>query len=277
MTGTLYVCATPIGHLEDCSQRLLNTLTTVDFIAAEDTRVIKKLLSRFDIRTQVIRLDEHTERSKADQILDQLKKEKNIALVSDAGTPCISDPGSYLISYLMDNGMSVVPIPGPSSITTFLSVSGLPANRFYFGGFFPRKKNEATDLCHALSTIQSPLIFFESGKRLVKSLSLILDVISPAQFTVGKELTKKHESVYRGPAQEILSQLSAANPLKGEWLFTYENPASNAATDNEAALNNFIDYARKLNLDQRQTVEIGAKWAGLNKNLLKKTLINNKK
>ena len=222
-TGTLYVCATPIGNLSDCSTRLISTLKSVDCIAAEDTRVTQQLLRHFEFKTPLISLQKFNEASRVDQIAGLLSEGKDVALVSDAGTPALSDPGALLVGGLIARGFRISPIPGPSSITTLLSVAGLPADLFYFGGFFPRKEAEATTLLASLQRLQVPLCFLESPKRIVKTLGWLTELYPTAKIVLGKELTKTYEWFHHGTPASALEALDTTL-VKGEWCFVTSLP-----------------------------------------------------
>ena len=172
MSGTLYCCATPIGNLSDASPRLIETLNSVALIAAEDTRVTQKLCHHFNIQSPLLRLDKFTEQQRVDTLLTKAKNGESIALVSDAGTPAISDPGARIVAAFLDHELTVVPIVGPSSISAILSVSGFSADKFSFVGYLPRKHDALLRLLQTLPA-QQPIVFLESPKRLVTSLKTL--------------------------------------------------------------------------------------------------------
>ena len=216
--GCLYVCATPIGNLSDCSPRLLDTLKQADYIAAEDTRITRRLLSHFDIKTPLFSLHQHNEAARITLIKSYLQDGKQVALVSDAGTPNISDPGALLIQSLAQEGYKITPIAGPSSITTLLSISGVMANQFFFAGFFPRKDSEAQAALDTWIPMKAPIFFFETALRLIKTLEWLHSTNLVETMVLGKELTKQYEKVYRGSVEEIKTALQI-DSLKGEWCF----------------------------------------------------------
>lgn len=211
--NALFIVATPIGNLGDCSQRMLETLKSVDLIACEDTRVTGKLLSHFGIKTRTISFHQHSNQSKMQELIDILKSGSSVALVTDAGTPGISDPGGKLVETAIKEGINVIPIPGPSAIITALSASGFPTDRFCFLGFPPNKKGRLTYFKN-LSDVEDTVAFYESTHRIEKTLE---QVPQDRKMIVGRELTKMHEHIYRGTAQEILSQL-AKTSTKGEFV-----------------------------------------------------------
>ncbi|MFA5105143.1 MAG: 16S rRNA (cytidine(1402)-2'-O)-methyltransferase [Candidatus Margulisiibacteriota bacterium] len=204
--GTLYVCATPIGNLSDASQRLIDTLKGADLIAAEDTRQTKKLLERFDIATRTTSYHEHNIRHKTIQIISELLNGKNVALVSDAGMPGISDPGEELIREAISKGIKVIPIPGPSAVITALAVSGLPTSRFVFEGFLPREGKLRRRILRKLVDEERTLVFYESPHRLLKSLNDILSILGNRKICVAREITKIHEEFFRGTVEETLDR-----------------------------------------------------------------------
>ncbi len=216
MPGTLYIVATPIGNLKDITLRAIETLHKVDLVLAEDTRVTKKLFSRFNINTAMISYHQHSAVSKKDRILKELIDNRNIALVTDAGTPGVSDPGNELIGYLLDKEekIKVVPIPGPAAITTAISVSGLKMSKFLFIGFLPKKKKNK--LFDWIRTGKISFAFYESPKRIIKSLETIIEFFGDeTRVFIGRELTKMHESTYRGKIVNVIAKLKKEN-IKGE-------------------------------------------------------------
>ena len=223
MLGTLYIVATPIGNLEDITFRAVKTLKEVDLILAEDTRVTKKLLGHYDIKTNLVSYHQHSSDSKKLQILSKLIEGKNLALVSDAGTPGISDPGNELINYVLERSpkMQIVPVPGPSAITAALSVSGFRTDRYIFLGFLPKKKR--TKLFGWLKESKTSFAFYESPNRLVKTLEVLSEYFGPeTRVLVARELTKLHESLYRGTIKEVQDQLPEM--IKGEVVVVVEGP-----------------------------------------------------
>lgn len=204
MTGTLFVVGTPIGNLEDITLRALRVLKDVDLILAEDTRVTKKLLSRYEIKGLVERFDAAMEGKKIGKILKHLQDGFDVVLVTDAGTPSISDPGFRLVQKIREEGISVVAVPGPSAITAALSIAGVPADQFIFFGFPPHKKGRKTFFERIVET-DSTAIFFESPHRILKTLATLSDVLKNEQnVTIARELTKIHEEVMSGTAKEVL-------------------------------------------------------------------------
>lgn len=202
--GKLYVCATPIGNLSDVSQRLIDTLRDADIIAAEDTRQTKKLLERFDISTGTTSYHEHNIKQKTAQLIAELLAGRNIALVSDAGMPGISDPGEELIREAVLKGINVIPVPGPSAVITALAVSGLPTGRFVFEGFLPREGKQRRRILRKLADEERTMVFYESPHRLLKSLKDILGILGDRDLCIAREITKVHEELFRGKVSEAV-------------------------------------------------------------------------
>ena len=200
----LYLVATPIGNLEDITLRALRVLREVALIAAEDTRVTRKLMAHHGISSKLISYHQHSRRSRRQELLDQLWKGNDVALVSEAGTPVISDPGSDLVSAAIDAGFEVVPVPGPSALTAALSVSGLPAGQFIYLGFLPRRHGPRCRLLTGLVREGRKLVAFEAPHRLRISLTDILTVLGDRPITVCREMTKRHEELYRGSVRKAL-------------------------------------------------------------------------
>ena len=212
--GTLFIVSTPIGNLADITFRAVKTLKTVSFIAAEDTRRTRKLLNHFDIKTKLISYYEHNRFARIPQLLKQLESGKDVAVVTDAGTPGVSDPAYKLIRSVIQVDVKVEPIPGPSAFLTALVASGLPTDRFLFVGFLPPKKGRRKKLSD-LASYEATLIFYENPKRVVKTLSDIATFLGNRPAVVGRELTKVHEEIIRGTILELLSYFSLESP-KGE-------------------------------------------------------------
>ncbi len=225
----LYVIATPIGNLNDLSFRALEILKEVDLILCEDTRVTKKLLSRYQISEPTISYHQHSKLVKNRYILEQLKQNRDLALVSDAGTPTISDPGAKLISYLTKElpGLKIIPIPGPSALIAALSISGFSADKFVFLGFPPAKKKRKKFFEQIISS-KYTVVFYESPHRILKTLQELFVILRSPEATeesrkivVCRELTKKFETVYRGNIEEVIEQIEnppAGGKIKGEFV-----------------------------------------------------------
>jgi len=215
MSGTLYIVATPIGNLEDMTGRAIRILKKVDLIAAEDTRHTRKLLTHFDIHTPLTSFFQGNERAKADSIIRELESGKNVALVSNAGTPCISDPGYPLLVKAIESGITICPIPGPSALMAAMSAAGLPTDRFTFIGFLPDKSGKRRNVLQELRELKHTLVFYVSPWKAQATLKDMLEVLGDKSAVVCRELTKIHEEFIRGTLSQILEHLEK-NPPKGE-------------------------------------------------------------
>jgi 16S rRNA (cytidine1402-2'-O)-methyltransferase len=214
--GTLYMVATPIGHLEDITLRALRVLKEVDLIAAEDTRHSRILLSVYEIKTPLISLHEHNEKERSTLIISRIQGGMSVAYISDAGTPCISDPGYHLVNFALENKIKVVPVPGPSALIAALSVCGFPADRFLFYGFLPPKENRRRSFLESVKDEEKTLVFYESPSRITDMLKDVFAVLGDRQIVVARELTKIYEEVKRGRISDILSELHTGK-TKGEF------------------------------------------------------------
>lgn len=214
----LYVVATPIGNLEDITLRALNILKSVDFILCEDTRVTKNLLSHYNINKPLISYHQHSKLKKMEDVAAALREGKNLALVSDAGTPGISDPGGLLIQYLKEklSEVKIIPIPGPSAAIAALSVSGFSADKFLFLGFPPNKKGR-NKFFEEIKNCKRTVVFYESKYRIIKSLRELKAAVNDADIVVCRELTKMFETIYRGTVGEVLEELKKTTP-RGEYV-----------------------------------------------------------
>jgi len=223
-SGTLYVVATPIGNLEDITYRAVRILGEVDLIAAEDTRHSRKLLSHYGIGTPLISCHEHNEPQRAGELLERLRSGQNIALISDAGTPCIADPGYRLVQACRDGGVRVVPLPGPSAAVAALSVSGLPSDRFAFEGYLPPRSKARRDRLQSLSQEPRTLILHETPHRLLKALVDMVELFGgEREMLVARELTKLHEELYRGTVAQALDHFHQGG-VKGEIVLVVAPP-----------------------------------------------------
>jgi len=215
--GTLYIVPTPIGNLEDITLRCLRTLKEVDLIAAEDTRHTKRLLNHFEINTPLISYYREKEVERSEEILRRLQEGQNIALVSDAGTPCISDPGAIVVKLVQDNGLTVVPLPGPSALTTALSGSGMTSTGFLFVGFLSSKKGQRCKLLASLSASEYPIVLYESPHRIDSLLSDALETLGERKCFWARELTKTFEDLQHGTLSSLLAK-SREGRNRGEFV-----------------------------------------------------------
>ncbi len=217
MKGELYVVSTPIGNLEDITFRAVNILKKVDLIAVEDTRVSRRLLNKYDIKNNLTTFHIQNENSKIDHIMGFLLSGKKIAIISDAGTPCISDPGYLLVNKCRELGINVFSIPGPSSLTASLSISGLPSERFFFEGFLPKKKGRLSRLNY-LSNLDVSVVLFESPHRLLKTLNDIMHNMGDRYISICKEITKINETNYYNKLSSLIDEFSNQEKIKGEFV-----------------------------------------------------------
>lgn len=221
MSGRLSVCATPIGNLEDITLRVLNTLREADLIAAEDTRHTMKLLRHFEISTPMISYHQHNEKERTPQLIQMMEEGKHIALVSDAGTPAISDPGQILVAACHAAGIVVTSLPGPCAFVTALSMSGLPSRRFIFEGFLPNTKREQQSLLESLREETRTVLLYEAPHRLVKTLELMSSILGERRLAIVRELTKRYEELREDTIGNHIAYYREQEP-KGEYVLILE-------------------------------------------------------
>lgn len=261
MPGRLYIVATPIGNLEDITLRALRILKEVSLIAAEDTRHSRKLLQHYAIATPLIACHEHNEEARSHQLLARLQAGQDIALISDAGTPGISDPGFLLVRRCREAGIAVEAVPGPSAVAAALSVAGLPCARFAFEGFLPAKKKAREDLLTALRDEPRTLVFYEAPHRLKATLEAIVRILGEdRQLAVARELTKKHEELVSGTASEVLNRFS--EEVRGEIVLLIA-PADKTAVQPQDVTSALRHLAAQENLPPAELVRRVAKATGV--------------
>ncbi len=266
MAGVLYIVATPIGNLDDISLRALQTLKMVDLIAAEDTRHSRQLLARHGIDTPLISCHEHNEAARSSEILARLEDDCDVALISDAGTPLISDPGYRLVSHLLDRGIRVSPIPGANSAIAALSAAGLPTDRFHFAGFLSAKAAERARQLQALKQYRCTLLLFESSHRIESLLAQMTEIYPQQRCVVAKELTKLHENFLRGTAGELSRRFSEDNQLrKGEFVVMIDNSAAPGDDSLDADDQNLLRVLLE-ELSVKMAVKIAVRLTGKKKN-----------
>jgi 16S rRNA (cytidine1402-2'-O)-methyltransferase len=273
MSGTLFIVATPIGNLEDLSPRARQTLADVDLIAAEDTRHTGRLLSHFGVKTRLLALHDHNEAERARALIDDLESGKSVALVSDAGTPLISDPGFRLVQAAHEAGITVSPIPGPSALTAALSVAGLPTDKFCFEGFLPARKKARRDALSGLAREKRTLVFYESVHRIGECLDDMVDAFGAARAAfIGRELSKLHEQASFATLSELRERVSAGEvPQKGEFVIV--------VTGSDEAEEGSIDVAQLLaelsgKLPDKEVAKIVSNVTGEKRNALYKRLLD---
>ena len=234
MAGTLYLCATPIGNLNDMTARVLTTLEEVDLIAAEDTRNSIKLLNHFEIKTPMTSYHEYNKIEKADQLIGKLREGKNIALITDAGTPAISDPGEVLVAKCLEAGIPVTSLPGCCACITALTLSGLPTRRFCFEGFLPSDKKEKKFILEELKEETRTIILYEAPHHLKRTLQELYDTVGQRRITLCRELTKKFETVFPTTLEEAIAYYEENEP-KGEYVLVLEGKSREEILQNEQA------------------------------------------
>jgi 16S rRNA (cytidine1402-2'-O)-methyltransferase len=217
MAGTLYIVATPIGNLEDLSFRAVRVLREADRIACEDTRHTRRLLDHYGIEKPLLSYHEHNEKERTEELLRELEEGRNVALVSDAGTPLIADPGYRIVHAARERGIPVSPIPGPSAVMAALSAGGLATDAFLFAGFLPAKTGARQRALEAWQSLEATLVFYEAPHRVVESLRAIAEVVGDRRVVVARELTKIHEEFLDGTAASIADTLEARPAIKGEF------------------------------------------------------------
>jgi len=237
--GTLYIVSTPIGNLEDITLRALHILRDVQVIAAEDTRHTQKLLQHYNISTAQTSYHDHNKEEKAEILISRLKEGRDIALVSDAGTPGISDPGYYLINRAIGEGIKVMPVPGPTASIAALSISGLPTDAFVFEGFLPAKRMARQKKLRELSTERRTLILFEAPHRLASTLRDIAEVLGDRKIVLTRELTKVFEEVIRGRVSEVIAKIEGRS-LKGEMTLLLEGAQKEVAAGEVPDLHEYL-------------------------------------
>lgn len=232
MTGTLYLCATPIGNLEDITLRVLRTLKEVDLIAAEDTRNSIRLLNHFEIKTKMTSYHEYNKVDKAAYLVRKMKEGLNVALITDAGTPGISDPGEELVRQCLDADVPVTSLPGACACITALTMSGLPTRRFAFEAFLPYEKKEREEILTSLQKETRTIILYEAPHHLKKTLKECRHYLGNRPMTVCKELTKKHEKKLRGTVDEVIA-FYEENPSRGEYVLIFEGKSRQEIKEEE--------------------------------------------
>jgi 16S rRNA (cytidine1402-2'-O)-methyltransferase len=232
--GCLYMVATPLGNLDDITYRAVEVLRAVDVIACEDTRHSRRLFARYEIHTELISYHEHNESTAAERIASMLSSGESVALVTDAGTPGISDPGYRIANLAAERGLNVIPVPGPSSLTAALSVAGLPTDSFYFAGFLPPKRKATEDTFESLREMKATLVFFCPARRLVRVLGSAREVLGNRDAAVCREMTKVYEEVVRGRLDNLAAELAGREgDLKGEVVLLIGGDTGGEAPDEE--------------------------------------------
>ena len=272
--GVLYIVATPIGNLQDISKRALNTLNNVDLCAAEDTRKSKVLLNKYNLEKKLISYHKFSEKKKLDLLISFLKEGKDLALISDSGTPLISDPGYLLVKRALEEQITVSPIPGPSSLISALSVSGFATDAFVFYGFAPRQIKAKELFIKSLIVDKKTSIVFESKKRIIPFLEKLSELSPDRNIFIAREMTKLHETFYKGKANHVLEELILnKEQIKGEFVLIIEG---NREANNELFLSNEQEAVLKIlmeKMNRKEALSLASKSFGISKNLIYKLLL----
>ncbi len=270
MSGTLFLCATPIGNLGDMTPRVVETLKSVDVIAAEDTRNSIKLLNHFDIHTPMTSYHEYNKVEKAKQLVGQLLSGQNIALITDAGTPAISDPGEVLVKLCQESGVTVTSLPGPAACITALTLSGLPTRRFCFEGFLPADKKEKKMILQELSSESRTIILYEAPHHLVRTLGELYEVLGERRITLCRELTKRFETVFPTTLLGALEFYKCEEP-RGEYVLVVEGKSLEEKRKEEIAswedmtIEEHMSYYESQGMDSKAAMKQVAKDRGVGK------------
>lgn len=281
-SGILYICGTPIGNLEDITLRSLKILKEVNLIAAEDTRHTLKLLNHYQINTKVTSYYEYNKFKKAPYLVEILKNGQDIALVSDAGMPGISDPGYVLIDLALKNNIKIIPVPGVSALITALVVSGLPTDKFVFEGFLPRKIKERKRYFKSIENEERTIIFYETPHRLKKALKDMLEILGDRKVVIARELTKLYEEIIRGKLSQVLTEISTKE-VKGEITLIVQGgikKKENSGTDfliKECIIEEYLKKLKNQGYSNKEIIKITQEKLNIPKNLIYKKLLEMKK
>jgi len=270
MAGKLYLCATPIGNLEDMTYRVVRTLQEVDLIAAEDTRNSIKLLNHFEIKTPMTSYHEYNKIEKGKKLVDKLQEGLNIALITDAGTPGISDPGEELVKMCYEAGIEVTSLPGAAACITALTLSGLSTRRFAFEAFLPSDKKEKQMVLHELVNETRTIVMYEAPHRLVRTLGELLEHLGNRRITVCRELTKKHETAFVTTLEDAIAYYDEVEP-KGECVLVIEGKSREELRKEEVSkweqmsIEEHMDYYLQQQIDKKEAMKLVAKDRGISK------------
>ena len=270
MAGILYLCATPIGNLEDMTFRCIRVLKEADLIAAEDTRNSIKLLNHFEIKTPMTSYHEYNKIEKGHKLVEKLLEGQNIALITDAGTPGISDPGEELVKMCHDAGITVTAIPGPAACITALTISGLPTRRFAFEAFLPTDKKERQMILDEMKEETRTMIVYEAPHRLLKTLKLLMETLGNRRISICRELTKRHETVFATTIEDAIAHYEMNEP-KGECVMVIEGKsfeeikAKEQARWEEMSIPEHMEYYEKQGVDHKEAMKKVAKDRGISK------------
>jgi 16S rRNA (cytidine1402-2'-O)-methyltransferase len=265
MPGTLYLVATPIGNLADITHRAIDILTKVALIACEDTRHTRKLLQHYGIATRTVSYHEHNEQQRARELIEVIKRGDDVAVVSDAGTPAISDPGFRLVRAAIENDVPVVPVPGPSALITALIAAGLPTDEFFFGGFLPARSNARRTRFTELREVPGTLVFYDAPHRLSETLKDAYEVLGEREAVVARELTKLHEEIRRGRLRELAQHYTTEEPRGEIVLLIDRNVIETAENANVESVSSLVDQFERDGLDHRAALKKAARELGLSR------------
>ena len=280
MSGILYICATPIGNLEDITLRTLRVLKEVDLIAAEDTRNSIKLLNHYEIKTPMTSYHEFNKYDKAKVLVDKMREGANVALITDAGTPAISDPGEELVKQCHEAGITVTSLPGPSAFVTALTISGRETRRFCFEAFLPYDKKEREEVLNELKKETRTIIVYEAPHKLKKTLKDIYDALGNRQISICKELTKKHETNFRTTIEDAILHFEKEEP-RGEYVLVIQGLDRNRLKEEaileymDMPLQEHMDMYLKKGLDKKSAMKAVAKDRGVGKREIYQALLEN--
>jgi 16S rRNA (cytidine1402-2'-O)-methyltransferase len=264
MSGTLYLVATPIGNLQDMTFRAVEVLKSVDVIACEDTRHTRKLLNAFEITTKFVSYHDHNEGERSDELGRMLAKGQAVAIVSDAGTPGINDPGFRIVQKAIEIGADVVPIPGAVAFVNAVIASGLPTDSIYFGGFLPSKTGERKKRLREVAEIPATLVFYETPHRIAAALRDANDVLGDRNAAIARELTKLHEEIIRGSLTALASHLED-QPARGEMVFMIDRGSGDRLASTELSISQRIVELESEGMDQKSALKLAARERGIGK------------
>ena len=268
MTGTLYLVATPIGNLEDITERALRVLKEVDLIACEDTRHTRVLLQQYGIKTKMLSYHEHNERERAAELSALLETGASVAVVADAGTPGISDPGFRLVNDALKRGVRVVPVPGPTAFVAALIASGLPTDEFFFGGFLPARATQRRARLTKARALNSTLVFYEAPHRIAQTLADAREILGEREAAVARELTKLHEEIARGRLSELAKRFDSEEAARGEMVLVIDRNVIGLEADESDSEIDIVARVAALEsegLDHRAALKRAARELGLNR------------
>lgn len=265
--GMLYLVATPIGNLEDVTRRALRVLGEADVVACEDTRRTRSLLEHFGIRARTVSYHEHNERERAGELASLIEEGQTVALVSDAGTPGVNDPGYRLVRACVERNLSVVPVPGPTAFVAALTASGLPTDEFYFGGFLPARSHARREKLVGVKHLRATLVFYETPHRLAHALADALEVLGERKAAVARELTKLHEEIVRGRLSELAARFAPEGAARGEMVLVIDRDLIDEGvaegTQTASSVADLVAAFAAEGLDQRTALKRAARELGL--------------